>query len=66
LNLRELEFRAGGRYYVEVRTGSRFDVFGRGVSGPLAGRRLTPVPQQTSFWFAWRYFHPRTAVVKTG
>jgi hypothetical protein len=61
----KLRFRAAGGSYVELGTGSRFDFFGRGISGPLAGQRLTLVPHQTSFWFAWRYFHPRTTVVKT-
>lgn len=64
LDGRELEFRMAGASYADVRSGSRFDFFGRGVSGPLAGRQLTAVPQQTSYWFAWHYFHPRTIVVK--
>jgi hypothetical protein len=64
LDSRKLEFRMAGDSYVDARSGSRFDFFGRGVSGPFAGRQLTPVPHQTSFWFAWRYFHPRTVVVK--
>jgi hypothetical protein len=62
---RKLEFRVAGASYVEVGTGSRFDFFGRGISGPYASRQLSAVPHQTSFWFAWRYFHPRTVVVKT-
>ena len=65
LDGRQLEFRVSGPSYLEVRTRSRFDFFGRGVSGPFVGRRLTPLPYETSYWFAWRYFHPRTAVVKT-
>jgi Protein of unknown function (DUF3179) len=61
---RELRFRPTGASYVELGTRSRFDFFGRGVSGPLAGARLTPIPSQTSFWFAWRHFHPGTAVAQ--
>ena len=33
-------------------TGSRWDDGGRGISGPMTGARLTPVPSRSSFWFA--------------
>lgn len=59
---RTLHFAVRDGRLVEGRTGSEFDFFGRGVSGPLAGRRLRAVPQATSFWFAWVHFFPRTAV----
>lgn len=44
--------------------GSRFDsVTGRAVSGPLEGTRLEPAPGTGStYWFAWKAFHPDTAV----
>jgi hypothetical protein len=44
--------------FVDRHTGSRFDLFGRAVSGALKGRRLEAVPQITSFRFAWSRFYP--------
>jgi Protein of unknown function (DUF3179) len=59
LDLRLVERR--GRF-VDATTRSVFDLFGRGISGPLAGRQLRAAPQVTSFWFAWAAFHPHTSV----
>jgi hypothetical protein len=40
-------------------TGSEWRVDGLAVSGPLAGRRLEPVPEAyVAFWFAWASFQP--------
>ncbi len=50
-----------GRFRDEE-TGSRWDVTGLAVSGPLAGARLPPAAHDTPFWFAWAAFHPRTAI----
>lgn len=47
-------------------TGTLWDIFGRAVSGPLAGRRLTPVLHTTEFWFAWAAFHPEAEVWRPG
>jgi hypothetical protein len=60
----DLEVRDGR--FIETNSGSEFDFFGHAVSGPLRGRHLRTVPQETSFWFAWVYFHPETAVAKAG
>jgi Protein of unknown function (DUF3179) len=43
-------------------TGSQWNFFGAAVSGPLAGRRLTPVPHVDAFWFAWASFNPTTTL----
>jgi hypothetical protein len=48
--------------FIDDATGSSWDIFGRAVAGPLAGRQLTPVLHTTEFWFAWAAFHPRTAI----
>ena len=50
-----------GRFRDEE-TGSRWDVTGLALSGPLAGARLPPFAHSTQFWFAWAAFHPRTLV----
>lgn len=60
---RDLSFSPdGGGGFLEQLTGSVFDAFGRGLSGPLAGRTLGSVPQVTAFWFSWSHFHPETRV----
>ena len=46
----------------DVETGSRWDMLGRAVAGPLEGRRLAQVPAYNSMWFAWKAFWPETAV----
>jgi hypothetical protein len=43
-------------------TGSEWDVFGRAISGELAGAQLEPVLSHTHFWFAWAAFRPDTTV----
>ncbi len=48
---------------VDPATGSTWDVLGRAVAGPLAGRRLDPLPHLDTFWFAWSRYHPDTEVV---
>ncbi len=39
---------------------------GEALEGPLAGRRLTPVPVTYAFWFGWRDHHPETALYLPG
>lgn len=56
------EVRASDDGFVDDRTGGRINMFGRIVSGPLAGASLQPVAQETAFWFAWAAFHPHTAI----
>jgi hypothetical protein len=43
-------------------TGSEWDVFGRAVSGELAGAQLEPILSHTHFWFAWAAFRPDTTI----
>lgn len=62
LDGRRLHFRVVDGRFVETRTGSVFNFFGRGRSGSLAGRKLEAVPQASAFWFAWSHFHPDTAI----
>ncbi|HEX6230333.1 MAG TPA: DUF3179 domain-containing protein [Actinomycetota bacterium] len=60
---RDLSFSPNGRRgFVEMGTGSRFDAFGRGVSGPLTRVELRSVPQATAYWFSWSHFYPETRV----
>ncbi len=36
---------------------------GRAVEGPLAGKRLEPVPYMESYWYAWSAYRPKTRVL---
>ncbi len=62
LGNRDLRFAARGGEFVETTTGSVFDLFGRGLRGPLAGEQLVAPGQATAFWFAWAAFHPHTKI----
>jgi Protein of unknown function (DUF3179) len=55
---------AGG--FVDTRTGSRWDIFGRAVSGPLRGTRLEALPAVDHFWFSWAAFFPDTEIYRSG
>ncbi len=61
---RVLHLRPSEGGFLDAETGSLFDVAGRAISGPLTGRRLTPVSSTTAFWFAWVRFHPATEVIR--
>ena len=53
---------ADGRI-MDGQTGSRWDIFGRAVDGPLAGSQLTPVPGRIGqLWFSWVVYRPDTEV----
>jgi hypothetical protein len=43
-------------------TGTRWDIRGRAVEGPLAGEQLVQVPAHSAMWFAWVTFWPATRV----
>lgn len=62
LDGRRLRFVARDDGFEDLETGSRWDVTGRAVSGPLAGRTLEPVTHDTTLWFAWAAFRPETDV----
>ena len=46
----------------DEQTGSRWSLLGVAVSGPLAGRRLTPAPSGVHFAFAWLAFNPDSSI----
>jgi hypothetical protein len=43
-------------------TGSRWDLTGRAVLGPLAGTRLTPLRHLDTYWYVWAARYPGTHV----
>ena len=58
-----LEFRSVGDTFEDRGTGSRWNIFGEAVSGPLAGERLMSVDHVDTFWFAWAAFQPDAELV---
>ena len=48
------------RVRADAETGSRWDITGRAVEGPLEGATLEPVNHGDHFWFAWAAFVPHT------
>jgi hypothetical protein len=62
---RVLDFRYEARPVVDLQTGTRWDpLTGIALAGPLRGERLAQLPSTWSYWFAWRRFHPQTAIVR--
>lgn len=58
-----LDFVSSGGVIMDVQTGSTWEVDGRAVAGPLAGRRLEAVPDAyVAYWFAWAVFQPNTVI----
>ncbi len=54
----------GERGFVDVETGSAWNVAGIAVAGPLAGSRLPAIPEAyVAFWWPWAAFHPDTELV---
>ena len=50
-------------FIADDQTGSRWNIFGRAVSGPLAGTALEPVPGRIGqLWFSWAVYRPDTEV----
>ncbi|GEM90229.1 DUF3179 domain-containing protein [Oceanithermus desulfurans] len=63
---RELAFVWDDAGFVDLQTKSRWDLLGRAVAGPLAGKRLEPVAHDNTLWFAWAAFFRNTRVYGTG
>ncbi|MGA9749977.1 MAG: DUF3179 domain-containing protein [Nocardioides sp.] len=60
---RDLTWRRSGAGFVDTQTGSRWNIAGEAVSGPLRGARLEPVRHLDTFWFAWVAFQPDTRLI---
>lgn len=57
-----LTYAYDGSRIVDDETGSEWDVLGRAVNGPLAGKQLAPVVAINHFWFSWAAFRPETRI----
>jgi hypothetical protein len=60
---RELSFGESRGRVVDRQTGSVWDISGGAIAGPLRGRTLRPVVQNTQFWFALSTFAPGARVL---
>jgi hypothetical protein len=61
---RDLTFRWQGDAFADNETGTHWTLLGQGTIGPLAGKRLAPVPHVIPFWFAWAAFKPSTRIAR--
>lgn len=49
----------------DAETGSRWDITGRAIDGPMDGSVLEPIAHGDHFWFAWAAFTPDTRIWTT-
>jgi hypothetical protein len=56
----QLTFRRDESEFVDLETGSHWNLLGRAVSGELEGLTLQAIKHSNEFWFAWTVFHPDT------
>jgi hypothetical protein len=63
LDRRTLSFEDVRGHAVDRQTRSTWDISGRAVSGPLRGRSLRPLLQNSQFWFALSAFVPHVRVL---
>ncbi|MBI3983319.1 MAG: DUF3179 domain-containing protein [Gemmatimonadetes bacterium] len=62
---RVLSFEAvGDGRFRDRETQSEWDATGRALAGPLALRRLVPLPHTNPFWFVWAVFRPDARLVR--
>jgi len=47
---------------VDEQSGTRWNLFGAGIDGPLSGHRLEPAPGGVHFAFAWLAFNPESKI----
>ncbi|RLA37559.1 MAG: hypothetical protein DRR03_02260 [Gammaproteobacteria bacterium] len=57
-----LEFTIRDGEIVDTATGSRWNLLGQALAGPLTGKRLTPLPGGVHFAFAWLAFNPDSEI----
>ncbi len=48
--------------FMDIETGSRWNMLGEAIAGPLTGEHLRQVPSYNSMWFAWAAFWPKTEI----
>ncbi len=61
-----LTFKRSGLEFVDDQTGSRWNITGRAIAGPLKGKQLEPVVHGNHFAFAWLAFKPNSVIYGKG
>ncbi|MGH8707551.1 MAG: DUF3179 domain-containing protein [Burkholderiales bacterium] len=61
---RVLEFAQRDGEFVDQASGSRWNILGEAVAGPLKGRRLAALDGGVHFAFAWLAFNPDSEIVR--
>ena len=51
-----------GDGFVDAATGSRWNLLGTAVEGPMTGTQLAPLHHVDTFWFSWATFRPDSTV----
>jgi hypothetical protein len=59
-----LSFDGTAEGFRDRETGSTWNLLGRAVKGPMAGKRMAAVDHVDAFWFAWAAFNPTTSVYR--
>ncbi len=59
-----LHFSVDGEDFVDDETGTRWNLLGEAIDGPMSGQGLTQVQHVDTFWFAWAAFQPDTRIVQ--
>lgn len=62
---RVLDFRFRDGSWIDIATGSKWNLFGEAIEGPLKGKRLTSVGRGVHFAFAWLAFRPDSEIVRS-
>ncbi|MDP8928204.1 MAG: DUF3179 domain-containing protein, partial [Actinomycetota bacterium] len=60
----KLTFRVDGDRFIDVETGSAWNIAGQATDGPLAGASLERVHHFDTFWFAWSTYRPGTTLIE--
>jgi hypothetical protein len=61
---RVLEFAQRDGAFIDQATGSRWNILGEAVAGPLKGQRLAALDGGVHFAFAWLAFNPDSEIVR--
>jgi hypothetical protein len=62
INGQTLTFEPASGDFVDIETGTRWNLFGLGIDGPLAGNQLEQLISAEHFWFSWAVFRPETII----
>ena len=54
-----------GVTFIDIETGSVWNIFGKAVAGELAGSELEAVIHGNHFWFSWSAFEPDVTLITT-